>query len=66
MLTLPLRPELEGNLHAIAVKQGKSDAELTVELIERFIENQGAISARMDLGHRWTLEDAEREFGMGV
>lgn len=66
MLTLPLRPELETSLHAIAVERGRSDAELTVELIERFVESRGEMPAKKTAGRRWTLEDAERAFGMGV
>jgi len=63
MLVVPLTPEIEKSLHALAEERGRSEVALVQELIERLIEDaediRTAEEARKVPGRRWSLEDLE-------
>ena len=64
MLMVPLTPEVEKSLHALAEERGRSEVALVQDLIERLIEDaqdiKAAEAARQVPGRRWSLAELER------
>ena len=63
MLNVPLEPDLEQRLHALAAKSGQSTIEIAREAIIEKLEDQDDIAAGESVlknpGRRWTLEEIE-------
>jgi len=68
MLMVPLSPEIEKSLHALAEERGRSETDIIRELVEQYIEDQEDIRAAEEVlkapGRIWTMEEVEREFGL--
>lgn len=68
MLNIPLEPELEQRIQAIAAKSGHSTAELAREAIIEMIEDQEDLAAAeavlQNPGRIWTMDEVARELDL--
>ncbi|CAK0759267.1 Ribbon-helix-helix protein, CopG family [Azospirillaceae bacterium] len=68
MLMIPLTPEIEQSLHAIATEHGRSEIDIIKDLIERYVEDQEDIRLAEEVmknpGRIWTMEEVEQELGL--
>ena len=69
MIGIRLEPELEQRLEAIAAKTGRSIGSYVGEAVREKIEDLEDIAAAAAVlnnpGRRWTMEEVERELGLG-
>lgn len=68
MLVVPLSPEIENSLHALAEERGRSEVDIVRDLIEQYLEDQQDIHRSEEVlnnpGRIWSMDDVEREFGL--
>jgi RHH-type rel operon transcriptional repressor/antitoxin RelB len=68
MLNIPLEPELEQRLAALADKSGHSTATIAREAIIEMIEDQEDLAAAEAVlknpGRRWSMDEVARKFDL--